>query len=70
MIVMFLLCTFLNLFSFLKTCREKNKKDKLGISASCQLNSNHVGFIYGLPNIFRDRLIEGLAGPNGLWDLS
>ena len=52
---------------FQKICREENKKqDKLRLSVSYQLNSNHAGLIYGLPKKFRDGLIEGLTGQDGM----
>lgn len=34
------------------------------------MNNNYVILIYGLPKKFKDRWIAGLAGQNGLCDLS
>lgn len=56
--------SFLYFFNFKKIWREKNKKDKLRISAFYQLNSNHASVICACHK-FKDRLI-GLAGQNGL----
>lgn len=71
MIVRFLSLYFsLYLKKFLNICREENKKKyKLKISALYQPNSNHASLIYGLPKEVKDRVI-GLAGQNGLCDLS